>query len=220
MSKHTDAVVALSEHELNLFGDGSKKEWMEDVYLEVGKYWNKLAENKQYQAWQGYNGRSDIRFDKKGHPIKDGNRNQPWSAAFISYVMALAGAGKEFSYSPSHSVYIVKALKEASKAKSNAAFIARRHADYTPRVGDMIACERQPAFNPNFDTYVDYVKQKKYEAHCDFVVSISGSKLTTIGGNVSNSVKRKTWPLSKGKIGNFDPLSPSAGVICVIECLL
>lgn len=150
-------------------------------------------------------------------PVKDGNRNQPWSAAFISYIMAKAGAGSSFSYAPSHSVYIVKALKEAAKSTTSASFVAQRHAEYVAKVGDLIACERQPSINPNFDTYADYVKQKKYEAHCDIVVDVGRDELFTVGGNVSNSVCKKRWPLKKGRIGNFDPKHSTAGVVCIIE---
>ena len=220
MSQFTDKLVAQCSNELLIFHDGEKKEWMKDVYLEVGKYWNKLAEIPQYESWKGYNGRSDIKFGDNGEPVKNGNHNQPWSAAFISYVMAEAGAGEKFAYAPSHSVYIVKALKDAAKSHSDAVFIARRHADYSPKVGDLIACERQPAINPNFDTYIDYVKQKKYEAHCDVVVEVRDNEVVTIGGNVSNSVHRKHWPLKNSRIGNFDPNSSTAAVICVIECRL
>ena len=52
------------------------------------------------------------------------------------------------------------------------------------------------------------------------VVKVTDKEVITIGGNVGNSVKTKCWPLEKRKIGNIDPLSPSASVICVIECRL
>ena len=38
---------------------------------------------------------------------------------------------------------MVKALREAKKATSNAKFIARRHTQYAPKAGDLIACERR-----------------------------------------------------------------------------
>lgn len=221
MSTFTDNVVTYCNQELAVFKNGTSKEWMADVYLEVGKYWDRLAEIKEYKNWKGYNGRSDVKLDSSGKPKKDGNKNQPWSAAFISWIAYKAGAGDAFKYAPSHSVYMVAALKEATKAKPKAKFIARRHKLYVPKVGDLIACERQAALNPSFDTYITYAAQGKYEAHCDFVVEVTDKAVITIGGNVGNSVTRKTWKRdAQGYIGNTDPLSASATVVCIIECLL
>ncbi len=222
MTDFTDRIVAMARSERDTFRNGAEKEWMDSVYLRVGDYWNRLAQLPQYASWAGYNGKSDVTFDKKtGKPAKHGNRNQPWSAAFISFLMAEAGAGTAFSCAPAHSVYIVKALREAAKPRSNAAFIARRHRQYAPIPGDLIACERQKQIDPNFDTYISYVAQGRYEAHCDAVVEVSATALVTIGGNVGSSVREKRWPVDKnGMIGNADPGDATATVICVIETRL
>lgn len=228
MSTFTDEVVRICNEEKEKFGNGAKKEWMDDVYKEVGKYWDQLATDPTYKDWAGYNGKKHIEFDSKGIPKKPKeryNKNQPWSAAFISWVAHEAGAKDAFSYAPSHSLYIVKALKEGKKVEagktSTAKFIARRHKKYTPKVGDLIACERVPKADPTFDDYPSYVAAGKYQSHCDFVVEVGASAVTTVGGNVSDSVKTKTWPLdSKGRIGNADPVEKSKKVICIIECLL
>jgi hypothetical protein len=151
------------------------------------------------------------------------NKNQPWSAAFISFVAAMAGAGANFHYGPSHSMYIVDALREAKKPFSTAKFVARRHTDHAPKIGDLIACERRPDTEANFDTYIDFVKAGRFEAHCDFVVGFDAEHkhAITIGGNVSNSVSQKSWPLNaEGRIGSHDPKSATASVICIIACLL
>ena len=217
-SQFVSKLVQVCEEECAFFGNGAKKEYKDSVFERVGLYWSRLAEIPQYKSWAGYNGKSGVKLDKNGEPIKDGNRNQPWSAAFISYVMHKAGADDHFAYAPSHSVYIVRALDQAKKAKPSSPFVARRHKQYSPKLGDLIACERKPAVDPNFDTYKSFVAQGKYEAHCDVVTEVHEKHVMTIGGNVSNSVTRKKWPLDAGKmIGNHDPLSATAGVICIIE---
>ena len=66
MSAFTDEVVKLCAKELQRFGNGTKKEWMDDVYLEVGKYWDRLAEIKKFSNWKGYNGKSNVKFDDQG----------------------------------------------------------------------------------------------------------------------------------------------------------
>ncbi|OAE47924.1 hypothetical protein A7J57_15090 [Agrobacterium tumefaciens] len=209
-------LITIAENECAYFGDGAKKEYDEAVFKRVGDYWTELAKNSTYTSWAGYNGRSGVIFDQNGK-VKS-NKNQPWSAAFISYAMSAAGAGKYFSYAPSHSVYIVKALEQAKKSSATEKFIARRHKAYVPKLGDLIACERKPKIDPNFDTYKSYVAAGHYEAHCDIVTEIDDKHIITIGGNVNNSVRRKKWPLDGGKmIGNHDPGEPTSGVICIIE---
>ena len=221
MTEFTDAVARICREELATFRNGQLKETDEAVFRRVGDYWNELAKQPEFKKWKGYNGRSDCEFDTSGRLIR--NKNKPWSAAFISFVAAKAGAGDNFRYGASHSVYIVRALRQAANPSSTDKFIARRHTQHAPKVGDLIACERRTDTDATFDTYIDLVADDKFEAHCDFVVEIDrqNRKLITIGGNVGNSVSQKTWPLDgQGRIGNQDPNSSIAKVICIIECLL
>lgn len=225
MSAFTETVVRACADELALFRNGKNKEYDRDVYRRVGEYWDALATIPAYQSWGGYNGRSDtdLELNSDGEVVEVvRNKNQPWSAAFISWVARQAGAGNRFSYAPSHSVYIVKALKAAA-AGGNAKFVARRHGEYVPKVGDLIACERRKNDDASFDTYIDFVKAGRFEAHCDFVVGMSDEtrQVITIGGNVSHSVMSKEWPIDQnGRIGNHDPKSVASKVICIIETLL
>jgi hypothetical protein len=233
MTAFTDKVVTVCGEELALFEGGALKEYDKAVFQRVGKYWDELAKIPDYKAWKGYNGRSDVKLELKSNgEVKKiiRNKNQPWSAAFISWVAKQAGAGDHFHYGPSHSVYMVKALREAKKATSKAKkatstakFIARRHTQYAPKAGDLIACERRSLDDATFDTYIDFVVAGRFEAHCDFIVGFNEAKtkIITIGGNVGNSVKAKSWPLnSKGHVGDRDPTSSVAGVVCIIECRL
>ncbi|WEK04321.1 MAG: DUF2272 domain-containing protein [Candidatus Devosia phytovorans] len=209
-------LVKICEEECDIFGDGAQKEYMETVYERVGNYWNALSKTPSFEHWATYNGRSEVEFEDNGSV--DNSRNQPWSAAFISYVMRKAGAGDHFAYSSSHSTYIVRALKQAQKHTPTSAFIARRHKEYVPKLGDLIACERLKTLSPSFDTYPGYVAENKYQAHCDVVTEVHSDHIATIGGNVSDSVRRKSWPLvGHGMIDNVDPWSPTANVICIIE---
>jgi len=230
LTAFTDEVVRICKQELELFGNGKLKEYDKPVYKRVGEYWDELARDPSYATWKGYHGRRQVELVlndqdevvrvKTGADGRPLNKNQPWSAAFISFVAARAGAGGKFNYGPSHSVYIVKALKEAAKPNSTAPFIARRRDGYAPKVGDLIACERLESADPTFDNYIDFVKNGRYEAHCDYVIGFDAQKQNaiTVGGNVSNSVKTKKWPLDgQGRIGRTDPNNASGGVICIIE---
>jgi hypothetical protein len=103
MSDFTDALIRHCQAERDTFGNGARKEWMADVFERVGDYWDDLATIPEFAHWKGTNGRSDVKLDAKGNPVKDGNKNPHWSAAFISFVMRKAGAGDAFSYASAHS---------------------------------------------------------------------------------------------------------------------
>ena len=111
--------------------------------------------------------------------------SHPWSAAFISWVMRKAGAGKAFRYAASHSVYI-NAAKANRIAENANPFKAYRPSEVAPRVGDLI-CRSRAGSKATYDTIHPGMK-----THCDIVVDVKPGTLTVVGGNVDNSVKTRT----------------------------
>ena len=109
----------------------------------------------------------------------------PWSAAFISWVMRKAGAGKAFKYSSSHSVY-TRAAKNNRLADNKNPFKAFRPNEIVPRPGDLI-CRSRAGSGATYDNIRPGMK-----THCDIVVDVQPKALSVIGGNVSNSVCRRT----------------------------
>jgi Mannosyl-glycoprotein endo-beta-N-acetylglucosaminidase/Uncharacterized protein conserved in bacteria (DUF2272)/Putative peptidoglycan binding domain len=108
----------------------------------------------------------------------------PWSAAFISWVMRKAGAGKSFKYAASHSVYISAA--KANRIADNAnPFKAYRLNEVAPRVGDLI-CRSRAGSGATYDNI-----HPGMTTHCDIVIAVKPGAVTVIGGNVGNSVKRR-----------------------------
>ena len=128
----------------------------------------------------------------------------PWSAAFISYVMRQAGAGNEFKYSASHSVYTVDA-KNNRLANNNRLFKAYRITEMAPRLGDLV-CKNWPGGTVTYDNI-----QEGMHTHCDIVVDVQPGKLLTVGGNVSDSVK--STPVNINASG----LITSSGYFAVIR---
>jgi hypothetical protein len=108
-----------------------------------------------------------------------------WSAAFISYVMRLSGAGSSFPYSESHSDYI----NAAAEHSPGVALEAERVQVYAPQRGDLICLWRgqQPV------TF-DQLPIARFPGHCDIVVGIRPGQLAVIGGNVDNAVAMKYVP--------------------------
>lgn len=98
-----------------------------------------------------------------------------WSAAFISWVMRKAGAGKAFKYAASHSVYFAAARKNRAENNDNP-FKAYRPTEIAPRPGDLICNWR--------DKPVTYDSVKPGDpGHCDVVVAVKPDHLLAIGGN-------------------------------------
>jgi hypothetical protein len=131
---------------------------------------------------------------------RDGGNDFPWSAAFISYMAHLAGAGSTFPYSGQHSVYVYRAL-QARLAKKKASFWGYRPEEVEVAPGDIIGMNRPDSHA------IDYAWARRhtdYQSHCDLVVAVDGADVETIGGNVGEP----------GRIGrkSFDWSTPAAPV--------
>ena len=133
------------------------------------------------QAWTG-------KHDENGQVFPaDIDGDYAWSAAFISYVMRLAGAGSSFPYSETHSDYI----DAAARHDPGVALVAEPVTTYAPQLGDLICLWRggQPK------TF-DELPAGRFPGHCDIVVAIKPGLLDVIGGNVENAVSMKYIPVT------------------------
>ncbi len=154
----------------------------EGLWQRVGEYWwLGLPLSSTEQGWTGMH-------DERGRVFpasEDGNF--AWSAAFIGYVMRMAGAGHRFPYSPSHSDYI----NAAREHRAGLAIAAEPPERYAPQRGDLICLwrGRRPI------SY-DALPAGHFPGHCDIVVSAHPGSLDVIGGNVDNSVSMKHIPVA------------------------
>lgn len=150
-------------------------------------------------------------WDFLGHP---GLHGVAWSAAFISYMVHLAGAGDGFRYSFRHSDYIHRAIN-AHLARAREAFLGFR-IDETPIApGDIVGMNRSESDPIDYDWAADH---ERYKSHCDIVVAAAPGGIRTIGGNVGASpgyVGEKTFAWRKGALVN--PLKPNQQVFVVIR---
>ncbi len=159
----------------------------------------------------------------------------PWSATFVSFCVKASGAtAAEFKFSAAHAVFVKQAIANADN--ETGVFRARHIEDHAPQLGDIIQNNRGGGT-------VDYEEARHrsdYNSHSAIVVDLitnpDGSKFAvTIGGNESDSVRRKLVPLSddglvqqrdsnpyicviedlKQKAGAADPVAPSGPVAAV-----
>ena len=150
----------------------------EGLWQRVGDYWwLGLADGSPQQRWTGMHDESGRVFPF----TEDGNF--AWSAAFIDYVMRMAGAGSRFPYSERHSHYI----NAAARRDPGIALNAERPQDYAPRPGDLICMWR----SGRKVAFEDLPTPAPFPGHCDIAVAARPGVLDVIGGNVDDAVAMK-----------------------------
>ena len=155
------------------------------LWQRVGEYWwLGLDPSWPQSGWTGIHNENGQVFPEN----EDGN--YAWSAAFISYVMKMAGAGSRFPYTETHSDYINAARRHGMGIEPGIALTAERMEIYAPQRGDLICYwrGRRPV------TYDDLPTTSRFGGHCDIVVGIKPGELDVIGGNVDNAVAMKHIP--------------------------
>ena len=198
-----DAVVAIALREWRLFGalvddeppggyrpatPDDKPERQQGLWQRVGEYWwAGMNPGAPESAWTG-------KHDAQGRVFPastDGN--YAWSAAFVSYVMRIAGAGARFPYSASHATYINAAAEAARGARTAWAVVAERPASYAPRPGDLICMGRGSAAQLRYDV----LPAGMFPAHCDIVVGAAvDGQISVVGGNADDAVVLKHVPVT------------------------
>jgi len=117
----------------------------------------------------------------------------PWSAAFISWVMCEAGLGdaERFRRAIAHHAYIDQAIVARDSDNSEAAFLAFEVGEQAIEPGDLLCVARRPAYR----TVAERRAQlgTGIRSHCDIVVQVdtTNERILVIGGNVRGSVRLK-----------------------------
>ena len=196
----TDA-VAIAMREWRLFGQpidddppdsrppplpDDKPERMPGLWQRVGEYWFLGQDAERREAgWTGKHDEYGLEFAAG----QDGS--YPWSAAFISYVMRIAGAGARFPYSPSHSTYINAGLADNG-------WVVKAHSidTYAPQLGDLI-CASRGRRRIRFEDL-----PAGFPAHCEIIVTIAPGVISAISGNVDDAVTLTHVPVVEdGRLG-------------------
>jgi hypothetical protein len=196
------AVAAIALREWRLFGRNVadpeadlsrtvKPEREEGLWQRVGEYWwLGLNAGSAESDWTGKHDDHGLVFD----PDIDGS--YAWSAAFISYVMRISGAGRRFPYSADHADYINAARMVSLGKTSRWLLAAERVQDYAPRLGDLVCFGRGLAKGLRFE---DLPTAALFTSHCDIVVDTSvAGRIAVIGGNVEDSVTMNQVPVTAG----------------------
>jgi len=200
--------VAIAMREWRLFGQPTedeapvrhspplpreKPERLPGLWERVGEYW-----------WIGQNADAPEsaltgKHDQAGKVFPasvDGD--YAWSAAFISYVMRVAGAGTRFPYSPNHATYV-----NAAAAGKSPILRAHAPASYAPKPGDLVCRGREWARGLHFS---DLPTAYSWPGHCDIVAAAEPGRLSVIGGNVNDAVTMTHIPVTQsGTLAETQP---------------
>ena len=152
----------------------------------------------------GYSGRVNAYWQSVDKPELDGmDCKEPWSAAFMSWVMQAAGVPEsQFPRAPAHWIYLSSLIEDSPYP--GRWFVPRRLSDYSPEPGDLICAYRGASRPTIIGGYTSASGVQGRSTHCDLVVGKSGRTLESIGGNVRNSVSKSTQDLDSS--GHLQPL--------------
>ncbi|HMG47708.1 MAG TPA: DUF2272 domain-containing protein [Allosphingosinicella sp.] len=168
-----------------------------------------------------YKSRVGLYWRAVGRPELDGGSDEPWSAAFISWCFATAGAGAAFAGHDTHSVYIDRIRRHDGMSP---AFVLAPPASAPLAPGDLIwnsrwESEGEDAQAPkSFEAALAELEAGNFfPSHVDIVVAVGAGRCDSIGGNVSNrdpggSVTRSTWRLAADRT-IADPRKSWIGVV-------
>lgn len=160
--------------------DATMGERQPGLWERIGEYWwEGMNASEPEASWTGkHNGQGKV-FPAAA----DGD--YAWSAAFISYVMRIAGAGPKFPYAPDHATYINYAARAAKGEVHDPLLIAENPATYTPSLGDLVCFPRGSAHGLTFE---DLPTAYAFPAHCGIVVASGNDEISVVGGNVDDAV--------------------------------
>jgi len=183
--------VAIAVREWRLFGEpvddddpeerpeasspSVKPERLPGLWERVGEYWWIGQDPQEHEV--GWTGKHDS--SGRVFPFEE-DAAFAWSAAFISYVMRVAGAGLRFPYAPNHATYI-----NAAAAGTSAGLRARDPASYAPQLGDLLCSGRGASRIIRFQNLPTL---DPFPAHCGIVVRRTPGQLDMIGGNIDDAV--------------------------------
>ena len=122
-------------------------------------------------------------------------REEPWSAAFISYVMLRAGVDhREFPSAPSHATYVDHMIRTAGEFPAEAPFVPHGPTEYAAQPGDLVCADR--GAGPHLTHWTQRAADKGAfrPMHCDIVVAVSPGWVEMTGGNIADAVTRRRFP--------------------------
>lgn len=176
-----------------------------EVFPHLQAYWNAVRPD-----YAGY-----VRQQRSRHRagVKQGQwAGEPWSAAFISYVMRSAGIDlDDFEWDAGHRNYVDAAIRSEQRYGQEAVFLPHEITDYAPQVGDLVCSDRSMPPQERIRSLSE--REAELDGprgmHCDIVVETAPGRIAAIGGNVRDAVTLSYLPVNAQ--GYLVPWQPEDG---------
>ncbi len=166
-------------------------EEVERAISEAVDEWHRFGKGAGQEHHEPYSSYVNEMWTARGFPNLTGrDRDQFWSAAFISFVFENANYSR-MKFDIRHSTYIHEAIQNRITL-ADRDFWGYRLDEARPQVGDLV-CQ----WRVNDTTYDEAENNSRFPSHTDVIVAVRDSSVVTIGGNVSQSVETKTFRLSQ-----------------------
>ncbi|MFM8332228.1 MAG: DUF2272 domain-containing protein [Candidatus Methylumidiphilus sp.] len=164
VSPEHEALVAEAIKEWLRFAQGQGLEYQDPYYTYVGQMWKAI-----------------------GMDLDGKDRETPWSAAAISFMVRHAGKiyskYSNFKFAASHARYMHDSIVKRKAADASAPFWGFRLNERKPQIGDIAGKWR--ISRRDFD---DAAAGDGFSSHSDIIVSVQTDHVLAIGGNVKQSV--------------------------------
>ena len=200
------ASTTVSEAEGARLSDGMTPAWMRVV-----EYWRGSG---LLGRMQQFSGASDCSYVGGGGYSSPQCRafvvDQPWSAAFVSWVMVQAGL-PGFNPSASHFGYVEDAFRGGTSPFRFA------DPDREPAsVGDLMCYVRSNATQLGFSGLSAFIARGAgaQNMHCDIVVSVEQGMVSLVGGNVLQGVTMRLVPINRNGLPWNLPRGVGANTAC------
>ncbi|HTK80141.1 MAG TPA: DUF2272 domain-containing protein [Rhizomicrobium sp.] len=134
---------------------------------------------------------------------------EPWSAAFVSWVMCEAGLGdmRQFQRSIAHRDYIDQAIRTRDGQEMYGAYNAFDPGERPIEPGDLL-CDVLTSARFQYRTVEDRRRDmgSYAPAHCDIVVKLAADRILVVGGNILGAVTLAVWPTERAPAGYLRPV--------------
>jgi hypothetical protein len=126
-----------------------------------------------------------------GQNLDGRDRDQPWSAAFISWIVRNAGPEySRFRFAAAHSRYIHDSIVKRESGTPSPFWGFRLH-EHRVALGDLV-CQ----WRTSRRTFDDARSSEAFFSHCDVVVEVGPGSVRALGGNNSHTVGFKTYAVN------------------------
>jgi Uncharacterized protein conserved in bacteria (DUF2272)/Bacterial SH3 domain len=172
LSEGREALVQQVISEWERFNFGLGREHRDPYFKFIGEMWRRIGLN----------------LDGK-------DRDVPWSAAAISFMVHNAGEAfpgtryPKFRFAAAHSRYVHDSIKKRHARDENTPFWGFDLHERRPKIGDIV-CRGRAGSDVDFEHATNH---DSFKSHCDIIVRIKEETVVAIGGNVSHSVKRTEY---------------------------